>query len=258
MRRHRAHRVEQHRQGPVEFFAAAREHDVLLAPLDQLARIADAMRAGGAGRADRIIDALDLVPGRKIGRAGGRHRLRHGERPDALGRRLRAVSAARRWFSPRPARAHDQAGALVDDVFFLEAGIAQRLFHRDEIIGRAIAHEAACARRSTSASRSILGCHAPGSGSPWSCNPSASLMPDFASRNEETTSCVLLPMDETMPMPVTTTRLMEIFLSSSRARRSCARTSRDYLRVRSGRRRRNLADALRRSVNRPTRKSLAS
>src|ERR671938_742670 len=33
-------------------------------------------------------------------------------------------------------------------------------------------------------------------------------MPDFASRNEASTSWVLLPIDETMPIPVTTTRLM--------------------------------------------------
>jgi hypothetical protein len=31
-------------------------------------------------------------------------------------------------------------------------------------------------------------------------------MPDFASRRLANTSCVLLPMDETMPIPVTTTR----------------------------------------------------
>src|ERR1043165_2255437 len=41
-------------------------------------------------------------------------------------------------------------------------------------------------------------------------------MPDFASRNPARTSWVLLPIDETMPIPVTTTRLM---LSSSA---SCA------------------------------------
>jgi hypothetical protein len=33
-------------------------------------------------------------------------------------------------------------------------------------------------------------------------------MPDFASRKLASTSCVLLPMEETMPIPVTTTRLM--------------------------------------------------
>src|SRR6478672_6092103 len=40
-RGHGAHGVEQYRQRPVEFLAAAREHCVLLAPLDHLGRIAD-------------------------------------------------------------------------------------------------------------------------------------------------------------------------------------------------------------------------
>src|SRR5215469_7486773 len=34
-------------------------------------------------------------------------------------------------------------------------------------------------------------------------------MPERASRSEATTSCALLPMEDTMPMPVTTTRLMD-------------------------------------------------
>src|SRR6476619_4044439 len=33
-------------------------------------------------------------------------------------------------------------------------------------------------------------------------------MPDFASRNEASTSWALLPIEDTMPMPVTTTRLI--------------------------------------------------
>src|SRR5476651_2911356 len=41
-------------------------------------------------------------------------------------------------------------------------------------------------------------------------------MPDFASRNDATTSCLLLPMDETMPIPVTTTRLMNSSFSADR------------------------------------------
>ena len=35
-------------------------------------------------------------------------------------------------------------------------------------------------------------------------------MPDFASRSEASTSCALLPMDDTMPRPVTTTRRMPL------------------------------------------------
>jgi hypothetical protein len=33
-------------------------------------------------------------------------------------------------------------------------------------------------------------------------------MPDFASRNEASTSWALLPIEDTIPIPVTTTRLM--------------------------------------------------
>ena len=50
VRRHGVHGVEQDRQRPIELLAAASKHDVLLAPLDQLAAIADAMRRGRAGR----------------------------------------------------------------------------------------------------------------------------------------------------------------------------------------------------------------
>src|SRR3546814_2787745 len=53
LRRQRAHGVEQHRHGPVQLLAAAGEHDVLLAELDRLHGVADAVRTGRAGRADR-------------------------------------------------------------------------------------------------------------------------------------------------------------------------------------------------------------
>ena len=93
--RHRAHGVEQHRQRPVQLFAAAGEHHVLLAPLDMFGGVADAVRGGRAGRRDRIVHALDLEPGGERRRRGGRHRLRHRERADALGRPLlRVMSAA--------------------------------------------------------------------------------------------------------------------------------------------------------------------
>jgi hypothetical protein len=40
-------------------------------------------------------------------------------------------------------------------------------------------------------------------------------MPDFASRRLATTSCVELPIEETMPIPVMTTRFMSAFLALS-------------------------------------------
>ena len=41
-------------------------------------------------------------------------------------------------------------------------------------------------------------------------NRAACTMPDLASRSEATTSWVLLPIEETIPMPVTTTRLIRL------------------------------------------------
>ena len=56
----------------------------------------------------------------------------------------RVVSAAATIaFVDGPPGADDQAGALVDDVFFLEPAVAQRLIHREEGIGGGVAHEAA-------------------------------------------------------------------------------------------------------------------
>src|SRR5690349_21458618 len=52
-------------------------------------------------------------------------------------------------------------------------------------------------------------------------------MPERASRKEATTSCVVLPIDDTMPIPVTTARFMlpglSPRLSATRARRSADR-----------------------------------
>ena len=144
LRRHGAHGIEQHRQRPVELLAAAGEHDVLLAPLDELGGVADAVCGRRAGRRDRVVDALDLEAGGQRGRRARAHRLRHLERADLawvlLARRVGGGDdGARR----RAARAHDDAGALVDDVFFLKAGVADRLIHRNVVPADAVAHETA-------------------------------------------------------------------------------------------------------------------
>ena len=111
--------------------------------LDQLVGIADAVVRGRARRRDRIADALDLEPGRERRRSGRGHRLRHRERADALrpfgaGDVGGLDDGARR----RPARAHDDAGALVGDFGGFEAGIADRLLHGDVVPGGAAAEKA--------------------------------------------------------------------------------------------------------------------
>ena len=64
------------------------------------------------------------------------------------------------------------------------------------------------ARRSTTLAASSVGTPPTRLRKPCSANSGTKEMPDFASCSEDSTSCVLLPMDETMPIPVTTTRLM--------------------------------------------------
>jgi len=57
------------------FLGATGKNDVLLAHLDLLCGIADAMRTGGAGRTDGIVDTFDLGPGRETGRNPAAHSL---------------------------------------------------------------------------------------------------------------------------------------------------------------------------------------
>src|SRR3954464_7497589 len=64
------------------------------------------------------------------------------------------------------------------------------------------------ARRSTDSAGSRLGAPCTWQRNPRLAYSSAREMPDLASRRLARTSWVLLPMDETMPIPVTTTRLM--------------------------------------------------
>src|SRR3954464_14460499 len=64
------------------------------------------------------------------------------------------------------------------------------------------------ARRSTTVEGSSVGAPCTCDRKPSSAYFSAREMPDFASRRLASTSWVLFPMDETMPIPVTTTRLM--------------------------------------------------
>src|ERR1700752_5150025 len=64
------------------------------------------------------------------------------------------------------------------------------------------------ARRSTASLGSSVGAPCTWQRNPSSAYLSARTTPDLASRRLARTSWVVLPMDETMPIPVTTTRLM--------------------------------------------------
>jgi hypothetical protein len=139
----RRHGVEEHRQGPVQFLAPAGENDVLFAELNDLGRVADAMRAGRAGRADRIVDAPDLEGNGQGRRVGARHGLGHGEGSDLLGAFFpRDVRGGDQAPGGRTTRTHDEARALVGNVSFREAGIRDRFLHGDVVVGRPVPHEA--------------------------------------------------------------------------------------------------------------------
>src|SRR3990167_1406444 len=77
-----AHGVEQEALAPMFLFTTAGKHYVLLAQLDLLHGITDAMGAAGAGRGDRVVNALDLE---RRGQAGG-HGAAHWAR-DAIDRK---------------------------------------------------------------------------------------------------------------------------------------------------------------------------
>src|SRR5690606_22973492 len=55
-----SHGVEQAALAPVLFFTAAGQDDVLLAELDLLHGVANAVGTGGAGGGNRVVHALDL------------------------------------------------------------------------------------------------------------------------------------------------------------------------------------------------------
>ena len=65
------------------------------------------------------------------------------------------------------------------------------------------------ARRSSTAAASSVGAPCTWQRKPCSAYSSALTTPDFASRRLARTSCVEFPIDDTIPMPVTTTRLIE-------------------------------------------------
>ena len=117
--------------------------DILLAELDLFVGVADAVLGGRAGRGDRIVDAQDAESGGQRCRGGRAHRLGDGQRPDAPGALVGAgdVGGLDHRAGGRPARAHDDPGARVLDVLFLEPGHGDGFGHGNVVPGRALGHE---------------------------------------------------------------------------------------------------------------------
>ncbi len=139
----RAHRVEHHAHGPVQFFAATGEDDVLRAVADQVGTGADAVRGSRAGGGDRIAQAADLEGGGQRGRYRRAHRARHHVRPHlAHAARAQDVGRFHLPLAGTAAGASDQAGAQVADLGLVEAGVGDGVAHRQVGIRGGIAHEA--------------------------------------------------------------------------------------------------------------------
>ncbi len=102
------------------------------------------MGGGGAGRRYRIIDAANSEGHRQGGGIGARHRGGDGKRTDAfwtLG--ARGVGGGNDRLGRRPARPHDNAGAIALNLPVLKTRISDRLLHGHPIPGGPISHKAA-------------------------------------------------------------------------------------------------------------------
>src|SRR5690606_4500677 len=68
-----AHGVKLGGQGPVFFFTATGEDDVLLAPLNQLHTVTNPMRTGGAGGGHGVVHTFNRERRGQVGRDGAAH-----------------------------------------------------------------------------------------------------------------------------------------------------------------------------------------
>ena len=138
-----AHGVEQERLAPMFFFAAAGKYDVLLAQLDLLDCSADAMGAGGAGRGDRVVHALDFEGGGQAGGNGAAHGPRNAVRANTLDAFFtQDVECFHLIQGRRAAGAGDQAGTRVGDLLLGQARISDGVFHGQVGVSRCVADEA--------------------------------------------------------------------------------------------------------------------
>ncbi|MCY1429133.1 hypothetical protein D9M71_450370 [compost metagenome] len=125
------------------FFTAAGEDHVLLAQLDLFHGLADAMRAGGAGRGDGEVHALDLEGSGQARGNGAAHGAGHAVWADALDAFLaQGVDGFHLVHGGSAAGAGDQAHARVGDLLGGQAGVFDGLLHGQVGIGSGIAHEA--------------------------------------------------------------------------------------------------------------------
>ncbi len=140
--RQRAHGVKLDGRRPVQLFTATGEDHILFAKLDQLHGVTDAVSGGRAGGADGVVHALDLERGRQAGRGGGGHGARHHVGTHTLDPFLASdVHRFRGVLAGSTTRTDHQAGTLVGDLVFRQAGIFNGLLHGEVGVGRGVTHE---------------------------------------------------------------------------------------------------------------------
>ena len=126
----------------MQLLATTGKHDILFAKLNQFITITNAMRTGGTGRADRVIDTQNLERCGEAGGIGARHGARHHVRanpPQAF--LTQGVDGQGDIFCGSATGSGDQAGADIGYHVFRKAGILNGLLHGDVIKGSAVAHK---------------------------------------------------------------------------------------------------------------------
>src|SRR5690606_2703066 len=118
--------------------------DILIAHLDLLHGTADAVRRGGTGGRDRVVDALDLEWRGQAGGNGAAHGASDTIRSDSAQALLaHHVGGLDLISTGSTARTGDQAGTVAGYLFRRKPGVFNGLGHADIGIGSSVAHEAA-------------------------------------------------------------------------------------------------------------------
>ena len=113
--RHRAHRIKQAGQSPIQLLPPASENDILLVKLDLFHPVADTMGRGRTGRGNRIIHPANFERSRQTSRIRGRHATGHHKRPHFLWRTLfgNGIMGIKQVQGTWPTRPHNQPRAVV-------------------------------------------------------------------------------------------------------------------------------------------------
>jgi hypothetical protein len=126
----------------VLFLTTTGKHDVLLVELNQLSGIANAMRARGTSRRNRVIHTFDLERRCQAGRHGTAHRARHYVWGNlAYAPIAERVRAGNNVFTGGATGRCNQSGTHVRYVAILKSGIIDSPLHGDISVRRRIAHE---------------------------------------------------------------------------------------------------------------------